>query len=844
MQSTYQLNGLGSIAEDQANTPTLTISPTSALEAQPKTLRKMRSAGDLLSNTPQSSTISPIMNAFGINLNARQPQDTATLVPPPTNRFASLGSDAGRRAISVMGSYDETPSPGSSSRLTASSSSKTGKWGFLRKMSMHRLKSSDKNNASSLASSASANLKTMPPPLVHAHSDDGPAPIRPIMSVSRSAMTLPVRKTGITEATEFGQSTLTPSSSTMPMSAGLPSSSSPLAKANSGVKKGRPRSFLPVDEVPSINISIPSTSPFMQSTALFEDHHSAISTMSSLPPVDSVETLADTSMTVSGSQPVLRDSAISNAETEARYATGLESIKSYLKDLFDLSRPPIEPYGGFAVVESSNNGGSTYAASTTPSAEPTSPMSRLSISEARRARRPTLEAEMSRDTSSASITDSERCSFAETVESSSGKKFKNDKGKRARVILEIYETEKTYVRGLGELVSIYVKPASQLVNPGQKGSSETVVPAPERKVVFGGVESILTIHRDNLLPALERAVRPLIEGADDDEGELSTATAHAVGEVFRTYIAYMKQYSSYINNFDNAATRMKSWSAVPTSGPSTPSFGSKPSTPTISSAAVSVGVGLGAVSLSPGDPVPHSGCQMTTGQRKRVKQFLKKCREHPMHSQISLESYLLLPIQRVPRYKLLLEDLAMCTAPKPEGPKDTLDDALEEIASLASLMNEEKRDADSRLRLYHWQQRISSRGPSPLVQPHRRLIMDGALTLIRLVKKSSSFVEVDNTANSALGDGEHTITPSKIVVPVEHIAPEPMDRPMMLILCTDLLVLVQQQPGQTSWDGQVDLFNVLRMATLREPASIVHGNVVRVVDNKVSSRFPWSSNAC
>jgi hypothetical protein len=177
----------------------------------------------------------------------------------------------------------------------------------------------------------------------------------------------------------------------------------------------------------------------------------------------------------------------------------------------------------------------------------------------------------------------------------------------------------------------------------------------------------------------------------------------------------------------------------------------------------------------------------------------------------------------------------MCTAPKPEGPKDTLDDALEEIASLASLMNEEKRDADSRLRLYHWQQRISSRGPSPLVQPHRRLIMDGALTLIRLVKKSSSFVEVDNTANSALGDGEHTITPSKIVVPVEHIAPEPMDRPMMLILCTDLLVLVQQQPGQTSWDGQVDLFNVLRMATLREPASIVHGNVVRVVDNKVSS---------
>ena len=84
-------------------------------------------------------------------------------------------------------------------------------------------------------------------------------------------------------------------------------------------------------------------------------------------------------------------------------------------------------------------------------------------------------------------------------------------------------------------------------------------------------------------------------------------------------------------------------------------------------------------------------------------------------------------------------------------------------------------------------------------------------------------------------DAEQTIMPTKVIVPIEHIAPEPMDRPIMLVLCSDLLVLVQQSPGSQSWDGQVDLFNVLRMATLREPASIVHGNVLRVVDNKVSA---------
>ena len=170
----------------------------------------------------------------------------------------------------------------------------------------------------------------------------------------------------------------------------------------------------------------------------------------------------------------------------------------------------------------------------------------------------------------------------------------------------------------------------------------------------------------------------------------------------------------------------------------------------------------------------------------------------------------------------------MCTQSSGDRPHDTLDDALNEIAGLASQMNEEKRDADSRLRLFRWQQRITGRGPSPLVQPHRKLIMDGALNLIRLVKKASSFVETDAIS---VVDAEQTITPAKVVVPVEYIAPEPMDRPIMLILCTDLLVLAQQR-GE-GWDGQVDLFNVLRMATLREPASIVHGNVLRVVDNKV-----------
>jgi hypothetical protein len=287
----------------------------------------------------------------------------------------------------------------------------------------------------------------------------------------------------------------------------------------------------------------------------------------------------------------------------------------------------------------------------------------------------------------------------------------------------------------------------------------------------------------------------------------------------------MKQYSTYINNFDNALSRMQAWDA--TSAPMI-----KGGSNVASLAALSVSGAAGSVGMSPSltDGVPHSGSKMNTSQTKRVKAFLKAAKKHPLHSQINLESYLLLPVQRVPRYKLLLEELAMCTPPLADSPRDTLDDALNEIASLASLMNEEKRDAESRLRLFYWQKRIASKGPSPLVQPHRKLIMDGSLQLIRLVKKVSSYVEVDNTI---LGDGDATVMPSRAVIPVESIKIEPMNRNLIILLCSDLLVLAQPRVAEGQ-EGQVDLYHVMRMSTLKEPAS-ANGNVLRVVDHKVSA---------
>lgn len=715
----------------------------------------------------------------------------------------------------------------------AESGDKASKWGFLRKVSLSRLRT-EKDRAAQLNASAAANLASMPTgPVISAPTLIGGVPKRPPLNTGWSTSAVPTRPRGESQSSVdhgmMASSLSAMSAQKMPINA--------FGTATS--MRNKRRSFLPIDpSPPSLNVAIPSTSPFMAPQATLAEveqprRGSADDAMETLGDDDG-HSLGHHTASTHHSHYTAQSDNMSINDSDGRYGRGLESIKSYLRDLYDLSLPPREPYGGFEVIDSAIGGSETLS----PAAGDHSTL-RDSVGDSTTTastRHLTISTIPSRGVSMVSVGSERHSAYSSAgtsnVDSDIQKRYKDDRAKRSRVVREIYETEKTYVRGLEELVQIYVRPASLAAN-SSKG--ETVIPVAERKVVFGGVESILIFHRDNFLPALERVVKPLLDNGDDESGEASALVAHQVGEVFRTYIAYMKQYSTYINNFDNALSRMKSWVAHPSGSSSTPSPAKTSGSSAVGVAAVGASL-IGSAVLPVGENVPHSGSHLTPAQRKRVKHFLKRAKDNPRHSQISLESYLLLPVQRVPRYKLLLDDLAMCTPPRESiGPNDALDDAIHEIATLASLMNEEKRESESRLRLLHWQQRITSRGPSPLVQPHRKLILDGALTLIRVVKKASAFVEIDMATQLRSADGESTITGSKAVIPVEFIKPEPMEKAIMLILCSDMLVLVQQRADQ-GWDGQVDLFSVLRMATVREPASVSASNdrVLRVVDNRVS----------
>ncbi|KAF8323058.1 hypothetical protein DL93DRAFT_2070483 [Clavulina sp. PMI_390] len=500
------------------------------------------------------------------------------------------------------------------------------------------------------------------------------------------------------------------------------------------------------------------------------------------------------------------------------YKRGLRSIMAYLRDLSDLSGPlgagdnistPTSPASGSKRRPTLNSDSRMHSDSGSGSGTGSGMGGGLH-------KKPSM---ISLSGAAMSVATSESSGSANVEE----RKYKEDTKKRVHVVNEIVKTERTYVTQLKELIDIFVIPSAAPAQGTFGTTKESVIPTVERRVVFNGVEPLFKFHKDTLLPSLERALAPLQGVPDDQLPDISASVASQIAMAFVSHAAFMKMYNTYINNFDNCIARIQSWARKPEQGGSaTPGAG----------AANVIGMGLSMSVVAGVAPAPAGNiAPLTPAQRKRVKHFKKKAEKDPRVSQINMEGYLLLPVQRVPRYKLFLEDLVKCTPPKNSAFEDPLEVALNVIAGLATGMNEGKRETESRQKLLHWQKRIKGRFPSPLVQPHRRLVMDGRLTLSRVVRKSQAFAEIYKA------DREKTI------VQVDCLTTEVTPRPLVGLLCNDLLVLCKDPSHGGDPNTYYDLWAVLRMQTVPQPASVVHGSTLRVVDNKAVLYFDAASTS-
>lgn len=441
-------------------------------------------------------------------------------------------------------------------------------------------------------------------------------------------------------------------------------------------------------------------------------------------------------------------------------------------------------------------------------------------------------------------------------------KLQAQASRRRRIVEEIMTTERTYVEGLKGLVDIYLTPALQIMPPG------------DHKAVFSNAQAIYTFHANHFLPELEKAfkisqseaaaasqqsnkdilaaqmmspVSPVPtsssqflsdpsapssaasssaalvtdsgskrasdisaisssqlqqdETTNRDSQALSESSATApttpssaattaikiavedrIGRVFAEHVAYMKMYSFYINNFDNALRVLQT--------------------------------------------------QLTQAKhKKKMKEFLRRCAKHPNHTQLALQGYLLLPVQRIPRYKLLLQDLLENTWVDHVDYQD-IATALEKISTRADEMNERKRQYENHEKVLLVQNRIIGQYKTPLVQPHRKVVREGMLHLIRVVTRNVSMMGLDNKSSSSLLAA--AATPVAAAAPsapmgdmtVHHLSEETVEKSFLFILFNDIMIQCNPITGKPVSGGLGGSFSAMNgsSATLGSSAGASFSN--------------------
>ncbi|GAM21062.1 hypothetical protein SAMD00019534_042370, partial [Acytostelium subglobosum LB1] len=122
----------------------------------------------------------------------------------------------------------------------------------------------------------------------------------------------------------------------------------------------------------------------------------------------------------------------------------------------------------------------------------------------------------------------------------------------------------------------------------------------------------------------------------------------------------------------------------------------------------------------------------------RFKEFLDKCQFSDQCKSETLESYLIRPIQRIPRYILLLTDLLSHTSDPME--RSAINDSLRRTKTVVDLLNESKRSAENLAKAHQLQDKVM--GLQDGFQLHngaRQLLREGLMMEFNKNKKVSQY---------------------------------------------------------------------------------------------------------
>ncbi|KAF2075041.1 hypothetical protein CYY_003651 [Polysphondylium violaceum] len=196
--------------------------------------------------------------------------------------------------------------------------------------------------------------------------------------------------------------------------------------------------------------------------------------------------------------------------------------------------------------------------------------------------------------------------------------------------------------------------------------------------IFSTIENIQN-HNSILADGLQSRIKRWL--ADNKKDYL------LIGDIFQKASGFMNDYSKYINNY-NASIKI------------------------------------------------YNECRKTN---PAFAQFIAKVENDPELNDKELENLLITPVQQLPRYIMLINDLIRNTNEDHPDFKP-LTDALEKIKHITSYINEKKREAEDAFAMLQIHQTLHGKVPSSFIAPHRKFIREGT---VHFGSSSGSFKDKD-----------------------------------------------------------------------------------------------------
>jgi hypothetical protein len=245
--------------------------------------------------------------------------------------------------------------------------------------------------------------------------------------------------------------------------------------------------------------------------------------------------------------------------------------------------------------------------------------------------------------------------------------------KKHFVAQEMIDTEKKYVESLKRIVVNYYRPLKSACNTPRQ-----ILDRSEIKDIFSNIEQLLLLNVE-LLADLEK------EGPDGD-----------IGGVFMRIAPFLKMYHVYLDQAEDAGKAVRR--------------------------RVMRDASMVALKATSGNKF-----DLMSSKQKKIS-FRAFCKRMTLETGEQLQSLLIKPVQRIPRYRMLLESLLKYT-PEKSSDYSRLKKALDSILVTASHVNQSIRDKQEKLEIMQLHQRFKDLNLPPEQRfGTRKLMFEGTMT--------------------------------------------------------------------------------------------------------------------